>query len=478
MNKNSEMLGNESVGKLLMKLSTPAIIGMMIIALYNLVDTAFLGNSPQGISALNALAVSFPIQGILMAVTLLYGVGASSIFSVALGEGDTKKIKSIVGTVYTVSVITGVIIAVFGIIYMDNILRLFSTPEHIIPLAKQYLSVIFVSNIVYICVSVSSNIYRAEGNAKLSMVIMLVGAIINIVLDPFFIYDFKYGLGLGVMGAGLATAIGQVSSIFVVIFYSKKSNTVVKLYKKYIKIDKDIFIEICKVGFPSFTRNFMGSLVAVIMFYYLALYGDMTGYENGGELAQAVYGTLNKVIMFLFMPSFGVIQGMQPIIGFNYGAKKYDRIRKVLKLGTRTLFIYFSIAWLLIMTIPQYIIYIFNGDPVFISLGKNALRIMLFIVPLLSVQVVASIYFQATKKAKEAFLISSSRQLIFLIPTLVILPLFFPDEVKLYILFASAPVADLMSVFYAEYLYKKGMKELDEMEADLNKENISVIEAV
>ncbi len=461
MNKNSEMLGNAPVGKLLTKLSVPAIVGMMIIALYNLVDTAFLGQSEQGISALNALAVAFPIQGILMAITLLYGVGASSIFSVALGEGDSKKVKSIIGTVYTVAVITGIITAVVGIVFMDNILQLYSTPENIVPLAKEYLSIIFVSNIVYMCVSISSNIFRAEGNAKISMIIMLVGAGINIVLDPIFIYDF--GLGLGVQGAAIATAIGQISSIFVVILYSKYSNTVIKIYRDYIKINKEIFIEICKVGFPSFIRNFMGSFIAVVMFYYLALYGNMTDFDNGGELAQAVYGTLNKVVMFLFMPSFGVIQGMQPIIGFNYGAKKYTRILSVLKLGTKTLLIYFSIAWILIMTVPQYIIYIFNNDPIFIEMGKNTLRILLFIVPLLAFQVVASIYFQAVKKPKEAFLIASSRQLIFLLPTLVILPLFFPDELKLYVLFASFPVADLISVFFAQVIFNKATKELDEL---------------
>ncbi len=462
MNKNSEKLGNAPIGSLLYKLSTPAIIGMLITALYNLVDTIFLGRSNYGVEALNALTIAFPIQGILMAITLLFGVGAAAVFSVALGEKDVEKAKAVVGNVYTLSFVTGIILAFFGIVFMDEILQLYSTPKNIVPLAKEYLTIIFISNIVFINVSVSGNIFRAEGNAKQSMIIMMIGAGINIVLDPIFIYD--WGLGLGVRGAALATAIGQVSSIFYVIYYSRHKDTVIKLYKKYIKIDMELTIEICKVGFPSFIRNFLGSFIAVIMLYYLALYGNMLDVEKGGEIAQAVYGTVNKVVMFIFMPSFGVIQGMQPIIGYNYGAKQYDRIRQVIKLGTKVLSIYFFVGWLIVMIMPQYILMLFTDEQAFIDLGKNVLRILLFVVPLLSLQVVGSVYFQAIKRPKEAFLISSSRQLIFFVPLVIILPMFFPEQLKLFALFAAFPVADFLSVIYCYFLIKKGLKELDELE--------------
>ncbi len=231
MNKRSELLGNEPIGKLLARLSAPAILGMIVVALYNLVDTAFLGNSSQGTQALTALAAAFPIQNLLMAITLMFGVGAGAVFSVALGENDTEKVKAVIGNVYTISVISGIFLAIFCTIFIEPILLVFSTPPEIIPLAKDYLIILFFSNIAFMNVSISSNIFRAEGNAKTAMIIMAIGAGLNIILDPIFIYTFD----MGVKGAALATAIGQISAIFYVIYYSKTQNTVVNLYKKYIK---------------------------------------------------------------------------------------------------------------------------------------------------------------------------------------------------------------------------------------------------
>ncbi len=458
MNGNSEMLGKESIGKLLIRLSAPAIVGMLINALYNLVDTAFVGRSNDGINALNALAVAFPIQSILMAITLMFGMGAAALYSIALGEKDYDEVKSIVGTVFTLSILVTTLIAIFGNIFMEEILKVFSTPDSIIPIAKEYLSIIFISNIAFVNVFIGNSMFRAEGNAKVAMNCMIIGALVNIVLDPIFIYDF--GFGLGVRGAAIATAIGQIVSFVYVIYCSKTKDTMIKLYKKYIGIDWKLAFEISKVGFPSFVRNFFASLVSVIMFYYLSIYGNMIGVENGAELAQSIYGTANKVIMFLIMPSFGIIQGMQPIIGYNYGAKQYSRIQDVLNLGFKVMFIYFTGTWLAVMIIPNYILMIFVDDPMFIDIGKNILRIQLLLLPLLALNIVPSVYFQALKKAKQSFLVTSSRQLIFLVPALWILPMFFPEELKLYALFIAFPVADLLSVIYTTITYRRDIKEL------------------
>ncbi len=464
--KNSEMLGNEPINKLLLKLSAPAVVGMIINALYNLVDTAFVGRSSEGINALNALAIAFPIQNILMAITLMLGMGAASLYSIALGEKDYSKVKSIVGTVFTLGVGIAIFIAVFGNIFIEEILRIFSTPTNIVPIAKEYLSIIFVSNIAFIVVYMGNNMFRAEGNVKISMYCMIIGAVINIILDPIFIYDF--GFGLGVKGAAIATAIGQVSSLLYIIYNSRTKETMVKLYREHIKINKAIGFEICKVGFPSFVRNFIGSFVSVVMFYYLALYGGKVGIDNGSELAQSIYGTINKVIIFIFMPSFGIIQGMQPIIGFNFGAKKYNRIRETLNLGFKVMFTYFIVTWLAVIIVPDYILMIFTNESTFIDLGQNILRIQLFAMPLIAINIVPAVYFQALKKAKESFLITVSRQLIFLVPLLFVIPKFFPDELKLYGLFICFPIADIISVIYTYIIYRKGLKELAELESEKN----------
>ncbi|MFV0440572.1 MAG: MATE family efflux transporter [Lachnospirales bacterium] len=478
MGSREEMLGNEPIGKLLTRLSTPAIIGMIVNALYNLTDTAFLGNSSQGVNALNALSIAFPFQTIMVAISLMFGVGASSVMSVALGRREYDKVENIVGSAFTAATISAIVWAFFAIIFMEPLFDLFSASEGVRPLATQYLTIVYIANIVFTNSYVCNNVLRAEGNTMAAMTLMIIGLGVNIILDPIFIYESVSlgvftisGLGLGVQGAAIATSIGQMTAIMYALYFAKTNDTNLKISLSHLKVKIKLLSEICRVGFPSFIRNIIASLISMIMFSLLIKYGNLLpNIEHGGEYAQAVFGTVNKVIMFMIMPSFGVIQGMQPIVGFNYGAKKYDRVMEVTNLCFKSLFIYFIFVWTVSMFIPSLVLSIFTNDETFILIGNNVLRITLLMYPLLPINIVSSSFFQALKKPKEAFILTASRQLIFLIPLVYTVPVFFPDHLKLYALFACYPLSDTLSIILSFFVYKKGSKNLHKEALDVEKQ--------
>ncbi len=455
--KNTEQLKNEKIPKLLIKLSTPAIIGMIVGSLYNLIDTMFVGQS-EGALALGGMAIAYPLQMTLMAVSMLFGVGASSLLSIYIGEDNKLEGQKVVANMYTPLIIINILIMVFGLYFLDDLIILFGATEDIISYARDYLTIMLYSNILFSITMASNNLLRAEGNAKMSMKVMTIGIIINLILDPIFIFD--RWLGLGIKGAAYATAIGYLVSFAYLILFIMKSETYLKVPVKYLfKLDPKIMIKISKVGFPSFIRNFIASFVSVLVFQKLR--------EYGGETAIGVYGTVNKVVMFVFMPSFGIIQGMQPIIGYNYGAKRYDRVLEVLKLGMKIMTTYFIIGVTLIFIFPSAIISIFTTDENFIELGRIVIRIMMAGVPLVSIPIVSSIFFQATGQAKEAFIISMSRQFVFFIPLLFILTSLAPEQYKLYAVFLTYPISDLLGTMLAFIIYRKNLikikKEYDEI---------------
>lgn len=452
-NKNSEQLKNEKISKLLYKLALPAVVGMVVNSLYNLIDTIFVGKS-EGTLGLAGLALAYPIQMILMSVAMLFGIGASSLLSISIGEEDYEKAKKIVANTYMPLALINFTIMILGITFIEPLIFMFSGTEEVLPYAKDYLTVILMSNILFGTVMSSNNLLRAEGNVKISMILMSIGIFVNIILDPIFIFD--WGLGLGVKGAAYATAIGQLCSFIFLIIFLKSNDSFLKIPGKYfLKLNKKIIYNICKIGFPSFLRNFLSSFTAVLVYQKLSLYG--------GAQAIGVFGTVNKVIMFIFMPSFGIIQGLQPIIGFNYGAKQYDRVIEATKLGLKLMTTYFICGSLVIMFLPQTIISLFTTDKEFVELGAKSMRTMLFLLPLLSVPVITSTYFQATGKAKEAFLTSMSRQFIFFIPLLYILPNFASEGNELSFVFLTFPISDLFGTILSGAILLKSIKKMKKM---------------
>ncbi|MGM0378429.1 MAG: MATE family efflux transporter [Bacillota bacterium] len=437
MKNNSKQLGEKKISSILLKLSIPATAGMIVNALYNFVDTIFLGRF-VGTDAIGALAIAFPIQMIIMGLGSMIGIGAASAASRALGAKRIEKADHIVGNAFLLIFVIGIFLITFGRLGLDPILELFGATKTLKPLAFDYMNVILLGSIFLTISMVSNNIIRAEGNAKVAMISMMIGTGFNIIMDPIFIYYLDFGI----KGAALATIIGQLLSfIFVTYyFYSGKSNF--KILPHHLKPNFEYIKEIITVGLPTFMRQIASSILAIVVNNSLAIYG--------GDIAISVYGVVNRVLMFIFMPMFGIVQGFQPIASFNYGAKKYDRVIKVIKLSIKTLIIYSTIGFIGIQLFPEFIIKLFNNDKQLISIGKDALRIITLAIPLVGIQIITGSLFQSLGRALNALIVSMSRQTLFLIPLVLILPKV--NNLGLKGIFIAFPIADILSIILSGYL--------------------------
>jgi putative MATE family efflux protein len=454
MKFNSETLGTTPIRSLLLKMSIPATIGMMANALYNLVDTFFVGHG-VGINGLGGLAIAYPIQMILMAFSFMVGQGAASILSRAIGANDEEKAHATIGNALLLIFMFAFVIVFVGSLFLEDLLIAFGATEEILPYAFEYVQVILLGYIFFGFVTSSNNLIRAEGNAKASMIVMLVGIGVNLVLDPIFIFD--WGLGLGIRGAAIATVIGQFASFIFIVYYIFSTNTMLRVHPNHFRLRKSLIVETIQVGFPSFIRNFLGSFLAILVNRALGIYGT--------SLDISVYGTFNKVILFMFMPSFGLIQALQPIIGYNYGAKKFNRVFEVLKLSLKWIFFYFLVATILGQLFPRFILTLFiSGEfsdaELFISKGATVLRIVMTMIPVVAIQIVTSTLCQAIGKARQAFIISVSRQLIFFIPLVLILPMY----LGVLGVWLTYPLSDFFASILSIFFYRHETNELHRLE--------------
>jgi putative MATE family efflux protein len=423
---------------------------MIVSALYNLVDTIFVGhalgeNSVQGIAG---IAVSFPIMMIVMAIALAIGIGASSIISRSLGENDLEKAKSTMGNVLSLILISSTIITLAGSVFLVPILKSFGTTETIMPYATDYLSIIIYGSFFSIFAMAMNNVARAEGNAKVAMYAMIASAGINIILDPIFIFGFD----MGIKGAAVATVLAQAISSLYLMYYFTSGKSMLQVRSEHITLKKDIVSETLAIGLGPFSRNASSSLMIIVLNNVLAIYG--------GDISIAVFGIVNRMFMFAFMPMFGIIQGLQPIVGFNYGAKNYDRVKQSIKLSVVITTAMSILGFLLLFIFPEQLFSIFSTDQQLISSGKDATRIMVMAVPLVGFQIVGASLYQAIGKAKPSIILSMSRQLLFLIPFVLILPHFF----DLWGVWIAFPLSDSLSFLVTLVMVLKEFKILNHME--------------
>ena len=408
MEKNSKMLGSESIGKLLLKLSLPAMVAMMVQALYNFVDTIYIGRG-IGTIGIAAVSVSFPIQMIIMALAQMVGIGGASIISRSLGAKDVVKAEKTLGNMLGIIAIFSIVIAVLGSIFIKPILGLFGATEAIMPYAIEYMSVIFIGNIFFSFAMTSNSVIRAEGNSKVAMISMLISGIMNIILDPIFIFGFD----MGIRGAALATLLAQMTGVIYILTYFLGGKSTLHFHFKDIKFEWPILKETFSVGASAFARQAAGSILAVVLNNLLGLYG--------GELSIAVFGVINRLLMFTIMPMSGIAQGFLPIAGFNYGAKKYDRVKEVIKTATKVTTIFSVASYAILMIFPEILISIFTTDAELIAQAVWATRINVSVIFLVGFQIVGSSLFQAIGKAGPALLLSMSRQILFFIPIVFIM---------------------------------------------------------
>lgn len=439
MKHKSEFLGTEKISSLLLKMSLPTTIGMIVMTLYTIIDSIFIGQK-VGALGLAAVGIVFPFLMFVISISMGIGLGASSIISRKLGEKDYKHAQEVFDTFITFLLITSVTLSVLGIIFIDKLLIFLGSSEAILPYAKAFLLPLLIGLIFQMFSASLTNIVRSFGSAKTAMFSMIFSGILNAILDYIFLFVYNFGMA----GAAWATVISQVTSFVFLIwhFRSGKAGIHIEIKMYNPKILKSIFT----IGFPSFIRQASMSVIGILVNHMMKL--------HGGDVAIAGYGIIFRILMILVMPAMGIMQGSQPIIGYNYGAKNFKRVKDVLKLGIIVSTSIILMSFVIIYSFPEIFIKLFTNDLELIDFTRKGLLIMLVGFPLIGFQFMSQGYFQAIGKAKEALILSLLRQTICFLPLVLILPIFFGLNGIWY----SYPISDLISSIITYFMMQNEFK--------------------
>ena len=429
-------MGTENIGRLLVSFSVPAIVATVVTSMYNVVDRMFIGNG-VGSQGIAAVSICFPIMLIMIAFGMLIGRGGNALVSIRLGQKRQDAAEVILGNALGLYLILGLVFTLSGLTFIDPLLRFFGASETVLPLAREYLFIILLGSTMHELSFGMNNFIRGEGNPTKAMVIMLVGAGLNVLLDPLFIFV----LDLGIQGAALATVLSQTVSALLVLHYYASGTGLLKLQRRYFIPRWHIVKEIVAIGSPPLVINLSACLIQAVLNHSLVRYG--------GDVAVSVMGVIFSAFMLLIMPLNGLCQGAQPLLGYNYGAGRLDRVRTtlLLTLGAGSLFALFM--FIVIQVGAGQIFQLFDArDASFVALGRHAIRINAAMLPLIGFQFVTSNYFQAIGNSRVAMFLSLSRQVMLLLPLLVVLPMFLGLEG----LWLAGPVSDLGAAMIAAWL--------------------------
>jgi putative MATE family efflux protein len=428
-NNRKEELGSAPVGRLLWRYSLPAIAGMSGNALYNLVDAIFVGQG-VGTLALGALAVSFPMQLIVLAFGHCLGIGTSSIVSRALGAGDDEKAARAVGTLFAAVVLVSLAISSAGLLFLEPLLRALGATDAVLPYAREYMWVNFLGS-VFLCFGAAvSSAVRAEGNARAAMTSILIGTGLNIVLDPLFIFVF----GWGITGAATATVIATAFMTLYLIVYYASERSLLRIGRGDIRIEPALLSEAVRIGASALARLVLAGLVNVLVNNFIRAYGR--------EIHLALLTTIYRMMTFASLPVHGIGQGLQPIIGFNYGAGDSRRVVRAYSLALAAAGTMYMGFFLVMMLFPESLLSLFSGDPALIGTGSLVMRTMILAMPVAALQMTGYVLFQATGKAGPALLLSASPQIAFLPILLALSP-----TLGLQGIWFSFPAAELAAFF-------------------------------
>ena len=424
--EKSNQMQTQSIPKLLLRFSLPAVAALMVNALYNIVDSIFVG---QGVGDLGLAGVTicFPIVTIFIAFIMLVGMGATALISIRLGEKKHEEAENIVINALILFVVMGVLLTVLGLIFLEDILIMFGATPTVLPYSMSYMRIILIGSIFLAIGTGMNNFIRAEGNPKTAMLTMFIGAITNIILDYIFIFIFNWGI----KGAAIATVLSYMVTSTWVLHYFFSGKSILKIRGKSLSLKRTIVTQIIHLGFPTFVIQITGSIQQLILNRSLARYG--------GDLALAAIGIIMSITTFLVMPAMGIGQGAQPILGFNKGAKEYKRVKDTLGLSILSATFVISIGFVVSKLWPAQLISLFNTNPDLIELGVHGMGIFFKVIPLVGVQMLGASYFQAVGKANQATILGLSRQIIIFIPLLLILPHYWGLEGVWW----SAPLSDL-----------------------------------
>lgn len=443
----SKQMSTESIPRLLLKFSLPAIVALMVNALYNVVDSIFVGRG-VGDLGLAGVTICFPIVTTFIACIMLIGMGATALISIRLGEKKQKEAELIVGNALIFFVIIGFLFTAFGLIFLEKILILFGVTANVLPYSASYMQIILIGSVFLALGTGMNNFIRAEGNPRVAAMTMLIGAATNIALDYIFIFIFKWGI----RGAAAATVISYVVTSTWVLYYFLAGKSLLKIRIKNLKLKMAVAGQIIKLGVPTFVIQVTSSIQQLILNRSLARYG--------GDLALAVIGVIMSITTFLVMPAMGIGQGAQPILGFNKGAGEYGRVKDTLKLSVLLATFVVAVGFTIAKIWPAQLIGLFNKKPELIELGVHGMDIFFKLIPLVGVQMLGACYFQAVGKAKQATILGLSRQIIIFIPLLIALPYYWGLEGVWW----SSPLSDLGAFILTGAWLLLEIKELNKAE--------------
>lgn len=443
-------LGTKPVGKLLMQYSIPAIIAMTAASLYNMVDSIFIGQG-VGPMAISGLAITFPFMNLTAAFGAAIGVGASTCISVKLGQRDYSSANRILGNTFTLNLIVGIAIGVICLVFLDPILRFFGASNQTIVYARDYMEVILAGNVFSHMYFGLNAVLRSASKPRHAMFATIFTVVINTLLDPIFIYTFQ----LGIRGAAYATILSQILALIwqMKLFSNKKE--LIRFTSGTYRLQKDLVRNIIGIGMSPFAMNVCACIVVIFINKGFVAYG--------GDLAVGAYGIDNRVAFFFIMITMGVTQGMQPIAGYNYGSQQLDRLMKVLRYSVYAGVAVMTTGFLVAMFLPELCVRMFTSDETLIAMAVRGIRIDMAAFPVVGYQMVVTNFFQSIGKAKISMFLSLSRQLLFLIPLLIILP----PQLGVDGVWLSLPVSDVIAAIVAAVMMFIYMKKINRQHKEL-----------
>ena len=443
-------LGTKPVGKLLMQYSIPAIIAMTAASLYNMVDSIFIGQG-VGPMAISGLAITFPFMNLTAAFGAAIGVGASTCISVKLGQRDYSSANRILGNTFTLNLIVGIAIGVICLVFLDPILRFFGASNQTIVYARDYMEVILAGNVFSHMYFGLNAVLRSASKPRHAMFATIFTVVINTLLDPIFIYTFQ----LGIRGAAYATILSQILALIwqMKLFSNKKE--LIRFTSGTYRLQKDLVRNIIGIGMSPFAMNVCACIVVIFINKGFVAYG--------GDLAVGAYGIDNRVAFFFIMITMGVTQGMQPIAGYNYGSQQLDRLMKVLRYSVYAGVAVMTTGFLVAMFLPELCVRMFTSDETLIAMAGRGIRIDMAAFPVVGYQMVVTNFFQSIGKAKISMFLSLSRQLLFLIPLLIVLP----PQLGVDGVWLSLPVSDVIAAIVAAVMMFIYMKKFNRQHKEL-----------
>ena len=445
-------LGYEKVGKLFLKLSIPSVIAQLVNLLYNLVDRIFIGHIEEvGDIALTGVGVCLPLIMIISAVSCLCGMGGAPKAAIKMGENDLEGANKILGNCTILTIIFSIILTILVLIFKEPLLYLFGASNNTITYALDYVS-IYSLGTIFVMISLGLNAFiTTQGFSKVSMINVIIGAVLNIILDPIFIYGFN----LGVKGAALATIISQAITAFLIIRFLLLDKTKLKLQTKYFKLDYKVFLPVMALGLAPFIMQSTESILSICFNTSLLKYG--------GDIAVGAMTILTSLMQFAMLPLQGFSQGAQPIISYNYGARKPERIKQVFKILFTICITYSFVFWLITMLFPSTLVSIFTDKTELIIFASRALRIYMAVICLFGIQIACQQTFVSLGNAPVSLFLALLRKVFLLIPLIYIVPMFM--ENKCDAVFLAEPISDLIAVSTTAIMFiiifKKSMKKIE-----------------